>query len=198
MIPGGSIVEVVGHLVHVIRGGAVPPANLPPEVAVEVERQAKAPTWHVASLVLRGVFVLVALRQLEQMLRNAASPRALALGTGALVVAAISFASHRFQSWYLMAALPFFGLACTSAWERWWVVIVAASVATEFIHVLPRDAALLPVWSVVTNGAVAIAFLGWFRARFLWPLVPPGPPGLGDAPPGTTQPAAPSPPRRGS
>jgi hypothetical protein len=201
MIPGGSIVEVVGHIVHVVRGGAVPPANLPPEVAVEMERQAKAPTWAVVSRVLRLVFVLVALRQLQQMLRNAANPRALALGTGALVVAAITLASHRFQSWYLMAALPFFGLECTSVWQRWWVVVVAASVATEFIHVLPRDAALLPVWSVVTNGAVVIAFVAWFRGRFLWPLVPPGLPAAprdASSPPETTEPAAPSPPPAGS
>jgi hypothetical protein len=167
MNPGGSIVEIVGHLVHVARGGAVPPASLPPQVAIEVERAAKGPTWAAVALVLRVVFVGVVARQLYGMLRRRADPEALALGTGAIVVAAITLFSHRFQSWYLMAALPFFGLRCEGAWRRWWPLVVGFSVATEFIHVLPRTAALLPVWSVVTNGAVVVVFLLWFRERFL-------------------------------
>jgi hypothetical protein len=180
MNPGGSITEVVGHLVHVMRGGAVPPADLPPQAAVEMERAAKGPTWFVVSLVLRVVFVGVAARQLTGMLRARSDEGALALGTGAIVVAAITLASHRFQSWYLMAALPFFGLRCDDVWKRWWLLVVPLSVATEFVHVLPRTAALLPVWSVLTNGGVVIVFLGWFRARFLR---------LGPRPEATSEPA---------
>jgi hypothetical protein len=177
MNPGGSLVEIAGHVVHVMRGGPVPPATLSPEVAIEVERAAKAPTWQVVSFVLRLLFVAVAARQLYLMLRrrrdDAFELEALAMGAGAIVVAAITLFSHRFQSWYLMAALPFFGLRCDGAWRRWWLLAIGFSVATEFIHVLPRSAALLPVWSVLTNGAVAVVFLLWFRERFLQP--PPAP-----------------------
>jgi hypothetical protein len=167
MNPGGSITEIAGHLVHALRGGAVTPADVPPEAAVAMERAAKGPTWLVVSLVLRVVFVGVAARQLAGMLRSRPDEGALALGTGAIAVAAITRASHRFQSWYLMAALPFFGLRCDAAWRRWWLLIVPLAVATEFVHVLPRTAALLPVWSVLTNGGVVVVFLWSFRERFL-------------------------------
>jgi hypothetical protein len=82
-------------------------------------------------------------------------------------VAALTLASHRFQSWYLVAALPFFGLRCTEVWRRWWLAVVPLSVATEFIHVLPRTALLLPVWSVVTNTGVILVFLMSFKARYV-------------------------------
>ena len=101
------------------------------------------------------------------MLRKPYDEDRLALGTGTLVVAVITLASHRFQSWYLVAALPFFGLSCTVVWRRWWVAVVGLAVATELVHVLPRTSALLPVWSAVTNGGVVLAFLACFRARFL-------------------------------
>jgi hypothetical protein len=149
MKPGGSITEVAGHLVHVLSGGPM------------------EPTWRVVSLVLRVVFVGVVATQLAGMLRARTDEDTLALGTGAIVVAAITLASHRFQSWYLMAALPFFGLRCEGPWKRWWLLVVPLSVATEFVHVLPRTAALLPAWSVLTNGGVVIVFLWAFRARFL-------------------------------
>jgi hypothetical protein len=44
--------------------------------------------------------------------------------------------------------------------------VVALSVTTEFIHVLPRTALLLPVWSVVTNAGVIFVFLMSFKARY--------------------------------
>jgi hypothetical protein len=191
MNPGGSIVEIVGHIVHALRGGAVPPADLPPQVAIELERAAKGSTWAVTSFVLRVVFVGVTARQLYGMLRRRADAESLAVGTGAIVVAAISLFSHRFQSWYLIAALPWFGLRCEGAWRRWWLLAVAFSVATEFIHVLPRTAALLPVWSVVTNGGVVVVFLLWFRDRFLRlePQTAQEPPPAAAARPATRSPA---------
>jgi hypothetical protein len=76
-------------------------------------------------------------------LRDAAKPYdegRIALGTGTLIVAVLTLASHRFQSWYLVAALPFFGLRCTAVWQRWWISVIPLAVGTEFIHVLPRTA----------------------------------------------------------
>ena len=179
-LPGGSITEVAGHLVHVLRGGAVPPATLPPRVAVEMERAAKGPTWLVVSLILRFVFAGVALRQLQGMLRRRSRDDELALGTGTLVVAGLTLASQRFHSWYLLTAAPFFGFRCEGPWRLWWVLAVGLSVATEFIHVLPRSAALLPIWSVLTNGGVVAVFLWSFRERFL--RLPPSAEPLAEAP----------------
>jgi hypothetical protein len=147
--PGGSIVEVVGDVVEVLRGGD------------------KRSTWFAVALVLRIVFLGVAAVQLARMWRRSDDEGDLALATGALVVASITLASHRFQSWYLMTALPFFGLRCDEPWRRWWVLVIALATATEFIHELPPTAAIVPVWGVVTNGGVVVVFLLWFRKRLL-------------------------------
>lgn len=176
MNPGGSITEVAGILFDVARGGAADGGNTPVHLALEAQRASRGTVWFVVSLVLRLVTLGVGARLLAGMLRwprdpgEAGQPRdegRIALGTGALVVAVLTLASHRFQSWYLLAALPFFGLRCTEVWRRWWVAVVALSVATEFIHVLPRTSWLLPVWSVVTNGGTVVVFLLSFRARYL-------------------------------
>jgi hypothetical protein len=167
MNPGGSITEVVGILVNLARGGGVPHADAPVQAALAADRAQLATTWAAVSLVLRVVTLGVGALVLARMLRRPADDRRVALGTGTLVVAVATLASHRFQSWYLVAALPFFGMRCTQVWQRWWVAVVALSVATEFIHVLPTTSALLPVWSVVTNGGTVIVFLASFRARYL-------------------------------
>jgi hypothetical protein len=166
MNPGGSITEVVGILVDLLRGGPAPHADAPMTQALALDQATHATTWLVVSLVLRLLTLGVAARLLWAMLRRP-DEGTLALGTGALVVAVVTLASHRFQSWYLLAALPFFGLQCTAAWRRWWVAVVALAVSTELVHVLPRASLLLPVWSVVTNGGVVIVFLMSFRARYL-------------------------------
>jgi len=166
MNPGGSITEVVGTVVDVLRGGGVPHADMPVTEALDVQRAAREGTWLVVSLVLRLVTLVIGARVLVAMLRKPYDEDRVALGTGTLVVAVLTLASHRFQSWYLIAALPFFGLRCTNVWRRWWVAVVALSVTTEFIHVLPRTALLLPVWSVVTNAGVIFVFLMSFKARY--------------------------------
>ena len=181
MNPGGSITEVVGTLVDILRGGGIPHADTPVTEALDVQRAAREGTWLVVSLVLRLVTLVIGARVLLAMLRKPYDEDRIALGTGTLVVAVLTLASHRFQSWYLIAALPFFGLRCTDVWRRWWIAVVALSVSTEFIHVLPRTALLLPVWSVVTNAGVIFVFLMSFRARY-W--------SLDDAPRETTAPAA--------
>jgi hypothetical protein len=180
MNPGGSIVEVVGILVGLATGHGVPHQDAPVQAALEASRAANATTWMVTSLVLRAVSLAVGVRLLVGMLRRPHDDGRVALGTGALVVAALTLASHRFQSWYLVAALPFFGLRCTAAWQRWWVAVVALAPATEFIHVLPTDSPLLPVWSALTNGGVVVLFLWTFRARYVDLFSPAAAPALLD------------------
>jgi hypothetical protein len=167
MNPGGTLTEVAGYVVQVLRGGGVPAPDAPVLQAVAVERSTQASTWFAVSLVMRLVALAVSVRVLRVMLRKPSDEETLALGTGVLVVAALTLASHRFQSWYLVAALPFFGQACTRAWRRWWVAVVAVSVSMEFIHVLPRTTLLLPVWSVITTAALMVVFLMSFRRRYL-------------------------------
>jgi hypothetical protein len=174
MNPGGSITEVVGTIVHVLRGGGIPAADAPVELAIELDRQSHATTWLVVSLVLRLVALGVGLSVLRDLRRAPGNEEQLALGTGVLVVAAVTLASHRFQAWYLMTALPFFGLRCPEPWRRWWVAVVAVSVTTEFVYVLPRTAWLLPPWVAVTTAVTVILFLVSFRARFLRPSHAPG------------------------
>jgi hypothetical protein len=181
MNPGGSITEVIGTVVDVVRGGSVPRADTPVTLTLDRERVAREATWFVVSLVLRLVTLGIGSRILWKMLRSPYDEDRIAVGTGALVVAVATLASHRFQSWYLLAALPFFGLRCTAVWRRWWVAAVALSVSTEFVHVLSRRALLLPLWSVATNTGVVLVFLMSFRARYFW---------LDDAPREATAPVA--------
>jgi hypothetical protein len=166
MNPGGSITEVVGILVDLARGGGVPRADAPVQQALDASRASNASTWFVVSLVMRVITLGVSARLLAVMLRKPHDDARIALGTGTIVVAVVTLASHRFQSWYLVAALPFFGLCCTDVWRRWWVAVVAFSVATEFVLVLPTNSPLLPVWSGVTNGATVVVFLAAFRRRY--------------------------------
>lgn len=166
MNPGGSMAEVAGHVVHVLRGGAIPSPEMPIHEALELDRANKGPTWAVVSFVMRIVALVVTARVLPAMLRWPRNEGRIAMGTGALMVAAITLASHRFQAWYLLAALPFFGLHCTPVWRRWWVAIVAVSVTPDFTHVLPVTAVILPTWSAVTTGTCVAVFLFWFRGRY--------------------------------
>jgi hypothetical protein len=183
MNPGGSITEVAGILVDLLRDGGVPHADAPVTRTLALDRATHAFTWFAVSLVLRLVTLGIGIRVLWAMLRRPYDEDRIALGTGTLMVALITLASHRFQSWYLMAALPFFGLRCDRVWRRWWVAVVALSVSTELIHVLPRTSPLLPVTSVITNGGVVAVFLMSIRQRYLR---------FGDdARPPATEPAAP-------
>jgi hypothetical protein len=183
MNPGGSITEVAGILVDLVRGGTIPRADTPVTQSLELERAAHATTWWTISLVLQLVAVVVGIRVLRDVLRRPHDDDRVALGTGALVIALITLASPRFQSWYLMAALPFFGLCCTAAWRRWWLAAVALSVSTELVHVLARTSPILPVASALTNGGVVVVFLMSFRARYF--------PAGAAAPPAATATAAP-------
>jgi hypothetical protein len=185
MNPGGSITEVLGIVVQYVRTGSVTPPDMAVQAALEVDRAAKQTSWVVVSWVMRVVFLGVAARVLPPMLRKDASEETLALGTGVLSVALLTLAHHRFQSWYLLAVLPFFGLACTAPWKRWWTAVVALSVPVEFACVLERSSPVYPVWGALTTGAVVVVFVAWFRGRYWWF------PGGAAARRGTRAPAAP-------
>jgi hypothetical protein len=166
MNPGGSIVDVAGQLVDIVRTGHLPNAEMPVDAAVALDRATKHTTWLVVTLVLQAVSLVIGLRILRVILRQPYDEGRLALGTGALVVAAITLASPRFEPWYLMAALPFFGLACPPAWRRWWIVAVASSVAVDFTNVLPRSAVAFPLVLGLATAGVMVAFLMSLRARY--------------------------------
>lgn len=197
MNPGGSIAEVMGHVVHVLRGGAMPSPETPVRLALEADRATKGSTWFAVSFVMRLVALVIGVRLMHFMLREPRDEGRIALGTGVLVVAVITLVSHRFQSWYLLAALPFFGLQCTAVWRRWWIAITALSVAPDFTHMLPKSAALLPIWSATTTAACVILFLVSFRSRY-FTLDREEAPAVGVAPRAATAPAVPAPPQAGS
>jgi hypothetical protein len=167
MNPGGTLTEIAGHLVHLARGGTMAPIDAPVAQALALERATHGATWAVASFILGLVTLWIGVRVLREMLRPDADEDTIALGTGILIVSVATLASRRFEPWYLMAALPFFGLRCTADWRRWWVAAVAAAVAPTFMNVLPRTAAVLPVWSVLATIAVLAVFLSSFKARYL-------------------------------
>jgi hypothetical protein len=167
MNPGGSITEVMGIVVQFLRTGTVTPPDMAVQGAVEVDRASKHLSWWLVSWLTRLVFVVIAARVIPVMLRRGAGEDTIALGTGVVTVALVTIASHRFQCWYLLAALPFFGLACTPPWRRWWVAVVAVSVPVDFACVLERSSVVYPVWGAVSTGALVVVFLAWFKSRYL-------------------------------
>jgi hypothetical protein len=165
--PGGTLTEFVGIIVHVARGGAAPSPEMSAAEAVAMDRATHGATWTFVSLVLALIVLRIAIHVLAAIIQNPKDEDVAALGTGILVVAITTLAARRFEPWYLMAALPFFGLRSTIEWKRWWIAAVAAAVAPTFMNLLPRGAAILPVWSVVTTVGAMIVFLSSFKARFL-------------------------------
>ena len=170
MNPGGSITEVAGIVVRFLRDGHLPRADLPVRAAVDFDRATNAGTWSVISLVLRALTVIIGARTLRDMLRQPPDERRIALGTGVIMIAVTTLASHRFQSWYLVAALPFFGLSSSDAWNKWWLLVVSVSVAVEFSNVLPATSPLFAAWVALSTFAVVATFVAFFRARFFAPL----------------------------
>jgi hypothetical protein len=193
MNPGGSVTEVGGIVAqYVIRGGAVTPPDMPVQQALELDRKTKRQSWELVSVLMKGLFVGLSVA-VVQLLRKRRDDEHVALATGIATVAFLTFASRRFQCWYLLAALPFFGLAVTPAWRRWWIAIVAVSVPVDFACVLERTSPVYPVWGALTTGAQVVLFFAWFRARYVEPALLPA-----DAPRGTTALEGPSSQRAGS
>jgi hypothetical protein len=166
MNPGGSLTEVVGDLVLLARGGHIPSPETPVGAAMAADRAASLATWSAVAAVTRLVALAVALRMAWLALREPVREDKLAMATGALAVIAATLASHRFEPWYLLPAVPFFALACSEVWRRWWVIAVALSVAPTFIHLLPRSSPILPVWGGAATGASVLSFLYLFKSRF--------------------------------
>ena len=167
MNPGGTLTEVFGYVVHFVRGRAAVAPETPVAQAEALMRVTHGTSWLIASFVLGVVALSIGICTLRAMLWKPADEKTIALGTGVLVVVVATIASRRFEPWYLMAALPFFGLGCTDEWRRWWVAAVAASVAPTLVNVLPRTASILPAWSVITTTGLMVVFLSSFRSRYL-------------------------------
>jgi len=171
--PGGTLVEVVTDLVLVARG--VSPATLraPDSVLGGPDEHALlGGGWLVVAavtLALKGVTLAVGARLLYVMLRSG-QPEVTAVGTGALIVVAATLGAPKFEPWYLLPALPFFGLSCTQAWRRWLTTAVALSVLPTFANILPAASPIVPVWGVVTTGANVAWFVALFRSRYLGSL----------------------------
>ncbi len=171
MNPGGSITEVLGIVVQFLRTGSVTPPDMAVQAAVDLDRATKESSWRIVSWITRIVFLVIVARVVPAMVRRPAAghdpERTLALGTGVVTVALLTIAGHRFQSWYLPAALPFFGLACPDVWRRWWTAVVAVAVPVDFACVLERSSAVYPAWGAVTTGALVVVFVLWFKGRYL-------------------------------
>jgi hypothetical protein len=167
MNPGGSITEVLGIVVQWLRTGSVTPPDMAVAAALAADRAAKESTWMAISWLQRLVCLAIVVRVLPSMLRQGAGAPAIALGTGTVAIALLTIASPRFECWYLVAALPFFGLACPPAWRRWWIAAVSLSVPVDFGCMLDRSSPIYPVWGAVTTGAIVLVFVAWFPSRYL-------------------------------
>ncbi len=165
-VPGGTLVDVVGTVAGGLSGSRV---NTPVELFDLRQQDVRARASQGAQL-LAMLIALAAIIPLGLGLLRDLDEDRLALATGAFIVAMVTLASPKFQSWYLMTALPFFALCCPPEWRRWWVWAVATSVAPEFALVLPRSALLFTPWALTTLASVVV-FLLSFRARF-WTLAP--------------------------
>ena len=174
--PGGTLEEVVGDLVLAARGRSPAPPSTTAAVAAAEDRAAMGGGWLVVAAVKLAVKVVtmgVIARLLYLMLaRN--RPEVTALGTGAIIVAAVTLGAPKFEPWYLLPALPFFGLSCTSAWRRWLTGAVALAVLPTFANVLPGTSSIVPIWGVLSTGANVAWFFAMFRARYLVPLAETG------------------------
>ncbi len=179
LVPGGSIVDIVGGLGSALSSqrDALFDANLPVVERVAREGAARAGIWRVAQLCMLGLSLIAALPLLRLVFgfggfgplgrpRRPASEEQLAAGTGAFIVIALTLASPKFQSWYLMSALPFFGLSCPPVWRRWWPWVIFFAVAQEFPLALPRNAVLFAPAVGISVFMTGVMFLWSFRQRY--------------------------------
>jgi hypothetical protein len=171
LVPGGSIVDIVGGIGSALwmGGDKLLDANLPVVERVAREGAARAGIWRVAQLCMLGLAAIAALPLVRLILRRAAGEQQeeqLAAGTGAFIVIALTLASPKFQSWYLMSALPFFGLSCPPVWRRWWPWVIFFAVAQEFPLALPRSAVLFAPAVGISVFMTGVMFLWSFRERY--------------------------------
>ena len=201
MNPGGTFVEVGAILVQLVtKAGSVTPPDMPVQAALALDRATKHASWVVLGVIARVVFVVAvwgATRALRGRRGEAASAGdhdgvggrdPVAAIAGAITVALLTLGSPRFQCWYLLAALPFFGLSLPPAWRRWWVLVAAVSVPVDFACMLERSSPVYPVWGAATTGAQVVAFFAWFSSRYWQRFERPAV----AAPPAATAPEGPS------
>ncbi|MGD0527102.1 MAG: hypothetical protein ABSE49_18305, partial [Polyangiaceae bacterium] len=168
--PGGTLVEVVTDLALAARG--LSPAALPDAGGGPDEQALLGAGFYVVAVVklaLKLVTLGVGARLLAVMLRKN-RPEVTALGTGALLVLSATLGAPKFEPWYLLPALPFFGLSCTGPWRRWLTTAIALGVLPTFANVLPSASPIVPVWGVISTGANVAWFLAMFRGRYLGSL----------------------------
>jgi hypothetical protein len=168
--PGGTLVEVVTDLALAARG--LSPDVLPDAGGALDERALLGAGYYVVAavkLALKLVTLGVGARLLVVMLRKN-RPEGTALGTGALLILAATLGAPKFEPWYLLPALPFFGLSCTRTWRRWLTTAIALGVLPTFANVLPSASPIVPIWGVLSTGANVAWFLAMFRGRYLGPL----------------------------
>ena len=170
LVTPSPVVDCVETVVGFLRGEDFFLPKTQPAVAAGQDLEVRAFVWQVAQGLMQ-LLALAAILPLARSLLRGYNEKRLAFATGAFVVALLTLASPKFQSWYLMSALPFFGLSCPPAWRRWWVWVVATSVTTEFSLALPPTAMLFSPCAAITTTATAVVFLSWFRARY-WELQP--------------------------
>jgi hypothetical protein len=165
LVPGGSVVDVVGELGSMLRKGDSFDPNMPVVERVARQRAARESIWRMAQRVM-SLVSLVALLPLFRALFRKHDEALVAPASGVFVIVALTLASPKFQSWYLMSALPFFALSCPPAWRRWWPWVIFAAVTQEFPLALPRNAALFMPAVGFGTGLTVIVFLGSFRQRY--------------------------------
>jgi hypothetical protein len=167
LVPGGSVVDVIGSVGDALTGreGAVFDASLPVVERVARDQRARMQIWRTAqSLML--LLSLAAMLPLVRVLLRPPNEEQLARATGIFIVIALTLASPKFQSWYLMSALPFFGLSCPPVWRQWWPWAIFFSVAQELPLALPRTAVLFPPVVAMSVAMTALVFLWSFRERY--------------------------------
>ena len=163
LVPGGTLVDVAGAVAGALAGEPSHAGRTVEEFDAS-QQAVRAQAWRIAQAIA-ALIALAAIVPLGLRLLRRQDEEWLAVATGGFVVAIVTLASPKFQSWYLLAAVPFFALRCPPTWRRWWVWAVGTSVTPEFQHILPRSSPLYVPASLGTLASVVI-FLCWFRGRF--------------------------------
>ena len=172
VVPAGSVVDAIGEVGNALRpdkGDHFDP-NMPVVERVAQQREARASLWRAGQLAMW----LVALAALLPLLWRSSRLRTdeeVALAGGTFIIIVLTLASPKFESWYLMSALPFFGCACPPIWRRWWPWMVFAAVSKEFPLTLPRNALLFKPAVGLSMAMTVAVCLCCFRQRFWRPPV---------------------------
>jgi hypothetical protein len=170
VVPGGTVVDVAGAVADALQGSRMDP-QLSEQERTTLRQEVRANAWRVAQILMMLAALVALAPSLMALTRSGEDEELVALAGGVLVVIVLTLASPKFQSWYLMSALPFFGLGCPSVWRRWWPWAIFFSVTEEFALVLPRTAVLFAPLVACSTAMMAAVCLWSFRDRFWRPFV---------------------------